>query len=170
MPSQSPRYIMRNANLFIDRENYVGQASEIGFGKLERKMEEVFNGGQEMPIEVPMGYEMPENSFKMTGLDPTVLKLFGLAVGVETEVMAVGALVNDTGETSSATAFMRVLFKSTTLDAHTRGDKTEVEYELSIRHYKLEIDGQPIVEVDPFEVKIGGVSQTGDIRSALLIT
>ena len=91
MPSQSPRYIMRNANLFIDRENYVGQASEIGFGKLERKMEEVFNGGQEMPIEVPMGYEMPENSFKMTGFDPTVLKLFGLTIGVETEIMAVGA-------------------------------------------------------------------------------
>jgi phage tail tube protein FII len=149
MSSERPRFIMRNATLWVDRISQIGQASEIGFPSLERKVEEVFNAGMVVPIEVQMGYEMPEVSFKMTSFDPAMLRLFGLAIGTETELMA-----------TAATAEM---------DAHTRGDKAEVSYEYSFRYYKLEIDGSPIYEVDPFNVSIGGVSQTQAERRAMLL-
>lgn len=169
MAGESPRYIMRNAALFVNRENYLGQASEIKFFELERKMEEIFNAGMEVPIEAEMGYEMPKHSFKMSGFDPSVLKLFGLSPGSETEIMATAATIDDDGTTHSQVAYMRCKIKSVSPDAYKRGDVAEIEYELSFRYFKLEIDGDPIYEMDPFGVSIGGVSQTAHIRRALLV-
>lgn len=170
MATERPRNIMRNATLWLNRTSQIGQASEIGFAtKLEQKMQEVFNGGMVTPIEVEMGYEMPENSFKMTGFDPEVLKLFGLAPGVETELMATAATVDDDGTTHSLVAYMRGKIKSVSPDSHKRGELTELEYEFSYRYYKLEIDSQPIIEVTPFDVLIGGVSQTANQRRAMLL-
>lgn len=169
MSSERPRFIMRNANLWVDRVNQIGQASEIGFPSLERKVEEIFNAGMMVPIEVQMGYEMPQVSFKMTSFDPQMLRLFGLAVGTETELMATAATADDDGTMHSQVAYLRGFIKKTEMDAHTRGGKSEVSYEFSFRYYKLEIDGSPIYEVDPFNVSIGGVSQTAAERRAMLL-
>jgi P2 family phage contractile tail tube protein len=170
MASERPRYIMRNATIWVNRISQIGQASEIGFPSLKRKMEKVFNGGMEVEIEVPMGYEAPDVSFKMTSVDPAVLTLFGLAIGVETEYMATAALVDDDGTAHSAVAYFRGIMSEVTPDSHKRGDKSEVEYKMSFRYYKLEIDGQPIYEVDPFEIKVAGQSQTQNTRRAMLVS
>jgi uncharacterized protein len=45
----------------------------------------------------------------------------------------------------------------------------ENDYQVAIRYYKLEIDGNEIYEFDGFDVKIGGVSQYAGIRNALLL-
>lgn len=169
MASERPRYIMRNAALFLNRVSYIGQASEVGFPQMKRKMQEVFNAGMEVPIEVETGFEMPEQSFKMTGFDPATLQLFGLAIGTETEIMATAANVDDDGTTHSMVAYIRGKIKEVKPDSHKRGNITEVDYAVSFRYYKLEIDGQPILEMDPFGVSVGGVSQTANIRRALLV-
>lgn len=169
MASERPRYIMRNANLFLNQNNYIGQASEIGFIELSQITEEIFNAGQEVKIEVPMGYEMPEMGFKMTSFDPTVMKLWGLALGQEVELMATAALRDDDGTVHSQVAYMRGFVKKISADKYKRGDLAESEYEYSFRYYKLEIDGAPIYEIDPFGVSVGGVSQTASIRRALLV-
>ena len=49
------------------------------------------------------------------------------------------------------------------------GDKSETDFEFEWTYLKLEIDNDVVVEADDFDVAIGGVSQTGDIRAALLI-
>lgn len=169
MATERPRHVMRNATIWVDRTSQIGQASEIGFPELKRKMEKIFNGGMEVEIEVPMGYEMPEINFKLTGFHPEVMKLFGLAAGVETEYMATAANVDDDGTAHSMIAYFRGMISEMKPDNHKRGDKTELEYTMSFRYYKLEIDGQPIIEIDPFEVKMGGVSQTQSIRRAMLV-
>lgn len=168
MASERPRHIMRNASLFINRDNYIGQASEIGFPEVEVKTEEIFNGGMVMPIECQMGYEMPKISFKLSGMDPVVMKLFGLRIGVETELMATAANVDDDGTVHQMTAYMRGFIKKMAPDSHKRGDKTELDEEFSVRYCKLEIDGQPVYEIDPFGFSSGGESQTSEIRRALL--
>lgn len=169
MPSERPRYIMRNATIFLNGDSLLGQASEIGFPSLKRKMEKVFNAGQETEIEVPVGHEMPEISFKMTGLHPSVLKLYGLKIGAETEYMATAAEVDDDGEEHSVVCYFRGIMTEVKPDSHKRGDMTEADYTLSFRYYKLEIDGQPIIELDAFRVVIAGEDQTAGIRRALLI-
>jgi len=40
---------------------------------------------------------------------------------------------------------------------------------VSVKYYKLEIDGDPIYEMTPFDVKVGGVSQVEGIRRAMLL-
>lgn len=169
MATDRPRHIMRNATIWVDRTSQIGQASEIGFPNLKRKMEKIFNGGMETEIEVAMGYEMPEVNFKLSGFHPEVMKLFGLAVGVETEYMATAANVDDDGTSHSLICYFRGMITEVKPDSHKRGDKTELEYTMSFRYYKLEIDGQPIIEIDPFEVKMGGVSQTQSNRRAMLL-
>jgi P2 family phage contractile tail tube protein len=105
----------------------------------------------------------------MTSFDPAMLRLFGLAIGTETELMATAATADDDGTMHSQVAYLRGFIKKVEMDAHTRGDKAEVSYEYSFRYYKLEIDGSPIYEVDPFNVSIGGVSQTQAERRAMLL-
>lgn len=167
--SEMPGYILRNCTIFVDRISKVGQASEITLPVPEETVEEVRNAGMVMPIEVKLGYQKLEMGFKMTAFDPQTLVLFGLKPGVVKEFMATGALVDEDGTVHSAVAYMRGFLKKPDGGSWKPGEKSESDYAVSIRSYKLEIDGAPIIEMNPFEVKIGGVSQTKDIRSALLL-
>lgn len=167
--SENPKYILRNCTIFVDRVSKVGQASEVELPKPEETLEEIRNAGMVMPIDIKLGYSKLEMGFKMTAFDPEVLKLFGLAVGVIKEFMVTGALADEDGTVHSAVAYVRGFLKSPQSDTWKPGQKSETDYQVSIRSYKLEIDGNEIIEMDPFEVKIGGVSQTADIRRALLL-
>ncbi len=167
--SEMPKYILRNCTIFVDRISKVGQASEMTLPVPEETVEDIRNAGMVMPIEVKLGYEKLEMSFKMTAFDPQTLLLFGLRPGVIKEFMVTGALVDEDGTTHSAVAYVRGFLKKPEADSWKPGEKSESDYTVSVRSYKLEIDGNPIIEMDPFEVKIGGVSQTKDIRSALLL-
>jgi P2 family phage contractile tail tube protein len=109
-------------------------------------------------------------AFKLTAFDPQVMRLFGLAPGVMKEFMATGALVDEDGTTHSAVAYVRGYIMEAKADNWKPGDKkTENDFKVSVRYYKLEIDGEQVIEMDPFGVTIGGVSQTDNIRRALLI-
>lgn len=167
--SEYPSYILRDCTIFVDRISKVGQASEIEMPVPEEKLEEIRNAGMVMPIEVKMGFEKIGLNFKMTAFDPDVLRLFGLSIGDIREFMVTGALVDEDGTTHSAVAYVRGFMKSSKSDNWKPGEKNETEYQVSGRSYKLEIDGNPIIEMTPFDVLIGGVSQTKDIRAALLL-
>jgi hypothetical protein len=44
----------------------------------------------------------------------------------------------------------------------------ENDFGITFRYYRLEVAGETLIEMDPFEVKIGGTSQTSGLRAALL--
>jgi len=165
-----PKYLLRNCMLFVDRVSKIGEASEIELPVPKVKTEELRNAGMVMPIEINMGYDKLGASFKLTAFDPQVMRLFGLAPGITKEFMATGALVDEDGTTHSAVAYLRGYIMEAKADSWKPGDKkTENDFTLSVRYYKLEIDGEPVIEMDPFSVTVGGASQTDGIRRALLI-
>lgn len=166
--SDMPRYLLRDCTIFADRVSKIGQASEISLPVPTEKVEELRNAGMVMPIDVPMGYEKPEASFKLTGFDPQVIKLFGLAVGEEREFMITGALAHEDGTVINATAYIRGRLIKNDHGTWKTGEVGENEFSIAVRYYKLEVDGQQLIEMTPFGVSIGGVSQTDRIRSALL--
>ncbi|MGB3044206.1 MAG: phage major tail tube protein [Xanthobacteraceae bacterium] len=170
MPSNSdmPRYILRNCTIFADRVSKIGQASEITLPVPTEKVEELRNAGMVMPIDVPMGYEKPEASFKMSGFDPQVITLFGLAIGQEREYMATGALAHEDGTIINATAYIRGRLIKNDHGSWKPGEVGENDYAITLRYYRLEVDGQTLIEMTPFDVSINGQSQTAAIRSALL--
>ena len=164
MPKAMPGRIIRDWTIYVDRVNKIGQVSELKIPKLERKVEEVFNGGMIAPIDVPVGFEKPEMSFKMTGFDPQVLQLFGLKVGDEREFMGVAQSVDDDGEERAVVSYWRGYIKQLETDDLKRGDVSETSYELCWRYWKLEENNVEIFEFDPFDLKVGGQSQTGGVR------
>jgi P2 family phage contractile tail tube protein len=160
---------LRDCMLWADRTSKLGQIGDVTPPVPAEKVEEMRNAGMIKPREVQMGYEKLEFSFKMPGFDPQVLKLFGLRPGVETPFMITGALVDEDGTEHSAVMTIRGRIKQTDPGTWKGGDQAENDYMIAVNTYKLEVDGDPIFEIDDFDIKIGGVSQREGIRNALLI-
>lgn len=167
--SEMPRYILRNCTVFADRVSKIGQVSEITLPVPTEKVEEMRNAGMVMPIDVPMGYEKIETSFKLPGFDPQMIVLFGLAVGQEREYMVTGALAHEDGTIVNATAYVRGRLIKNDHGSWKPGEVGENDFQLTLRYYKLEVEGKVLIEMTPFDVSIGGVSQTAAIRAALLV-
>jgi phage tail tube protein FII len=49
------------------------------------------------------------------------------------------------------------------------GDMAENDYGITVRYYRLEVEGRTILEMSPFDVSVGGSSVTQPIRNALLV-
>lgn len=167
--SNLPRYILRNCTLWVDRESKLGQIGDITLPAPKVKTEEMRNAGMIKPREINLGYEMIETGFKMPGVDPQVMKLFGLKPGTETPLMITGALVDEDGTEHSAVATVRGFMKELNNNTWQPGEPSENDIMFAVNYYKLEVDGNNIIEMDDFDVLIGGVSQYGAIRSAMLL-
>ncbi|MEI9428742.1 phage major tail tube protein [Mesorhizobium sp. Cs1299R1N3] len=166
MPSELPRYILRNCTVFADRVNKIGQASEITIPVPARVTGEVRNAGMIKPRKVGLGFEGLEMSFKMTAFDPQTIKLF--ALNGEKDFMVTGALVDEDDTTHSAIVFMRGTLTKPDAGAWKPGDLSSTDYTVDVNYCKIEVDGETLIEIDDFEVIVGGKSQTGAIRAALL--
>lgn len=167
--SNLPGFILRNCTLWADRVSKLGQIGDITVPVPSDKLEEMRNSGMIKPREVKMGLEKLEFSFKMPGLDPQVIKLFGLKPGAENPFMVTGALVDEDGTDHSAVLTIRGFMKSANGGTWTPGEKAENDYGVAVHYYKLEIDGAPLIEVDDFDIKIGGVSQYAGQRASMLL-
>ncbi|MBB5515759.1 hypothetical protein FHS89_001779 [Rubricella aquisinus] len=165
----TPAYILRNCALWAAEDLKVGQFSEVTISLPKEKTESFRNGGMIKDRKAAMGYEHDDLEFTMTALDPATLKLMTGKPGVEHAFMITGALVDEDGETHSAVHYVRGRLISADAGNWKPGDKAEMKCTV-VQHYaKLEIDGTEVFEIDDFEFSVGGVSQTGDIRSALLL-
>lgn len=164
-----PRYILRNCNLWADGNNLLGQIGDITPPVPTVKTEEMRNSGMAKPRRVHLGYEALEFSFNMPGLDPAVLKLFGLAPGAETSFMITGAHFDEDGTEHSAVLYVRGTLTAGDPGGWTPGEVASNGYTVNVNYYKLEIDGEEIYEADDFDFRVGGVSQYSGIRRAMLL-
>lgn len=170
MASNMPRYLFRNFACWLDKTSYLGQASEVDLPNPKMKMADLETAGMVMPIEVFQGYEKIEAKVKMPTLDPSALKLFGLKPGDIRQFMFTGAFVDEDGTTHSCVVITWGFVKAVKMDTWKVADKkNETEYEIALREFTLEMDGEEILHMSPFEVRSGGVSDTGDISKALMI-
>ncbi|WP_234186407.1 phage major tail tube protein [Shinella sp. NM-101] len=167
--SNLPRFIMRDCTLFADRQTKLGQIGDITPPVPQAKVEEVRNGGMIKPREVRLGYEKLEFSFKMPGLDPQIVTLFGFAPGTEHPFMITGALVDETGEVHSAVMTLRGFLKQVDAGTWKGGDMPENDLQVSVNYFKIEVDGDELLEMDDFDIKVRGQSQYAAIHNAMLI-
>ena len=165
----TPAYILRNCALWANEDMKVGQFSEVSISMPKEKGEKFRNGGMIKERQAAMGYEQDDLKFTMTAIDPATVKLLTGKPGSEHPFMVTGALVDEDGVTHSAVYYVRGRLISADADKWKPGDKAEMNCAVTQNYAKLEIDGSEIFEIDDFEYSVGGVSQTGDIRSALLL-
>ncbi len=165
----TPAYILRNAAMWLNADVKVGQVSEMTVPPFRVKTDTLRNAGMAMEREVPMGYERENAKFKMTALDPASVGAINGMSGTDQTLMITGALVDEDGTVNNATVYMRGFLKDVDFGTWSAGDKAETEYSFAWEYLKLEIGGVVQIEADDFDVTIGGVNQTGDIRAALLL-
>lgn len=169
MASELPRYILRNATIFVDRISRIGQAQTVTLPKPKVVTEEVRNAGMIKPRDVDLGYEKLESSWIETSFDPAVIGLFGLAPGVTREFMQTGALVDEDGTVNNATSFMTGFLNEFDPGGWEIGVIATTTFNLSIHTFKLEIAGREVLYMDDFTIRRNGVDQYGSIRAALLL-
>ena len=164
-----PTYILRECMMWADRESKLGQIGDITPPVPEAVREGIRNAGMIKERKVHLGYNALEFSFKMPGFDPQILKLHGIKIGTETPFMITGAHVDEDGTTHSAVLTIRGRVYKPDPGSWKGGELASNDYACDVNYYKLEIDGEEIYEMDDFDFKVGGVSQYGDIRNALLL-
>lgn len=165
----TPAFIFRNFAMWLNGDVKVGQVSEITLPPLKVKTDKMRNAGMMMEREVSQGYERDNAKFKMPALDPASVAAINAMPGTQDTLMITGALQDEDGTTSNVTCYLRGFIKTVDFGSWKPGDKAETEYEFAWEFMKLEIAGSVMFEADDFDVSIGGVSQTGDIRAALLL-
>lgn len=165
----TPAYILRNCAFWADEDVKVGQTSDIAINLPTEKGEKFRNAGMIKDRTAAMGYEHDDLEFTLTALDPATVKLLTGKPGTEHSFMATGALVDEDGTTTSAVYYVRGRLVSADAGNWKPGDKSEMKCKVVQNYAKLEIGGAEIFEIDDFNYSVGGVSQTGDIRAALLL-
>ncbi len=165
----TPAYILRNCTLWLNGDAKAGQSSEMTIPPMKVKTDKMRNGGMAMEREVPQGFERENAKFKMPSFEPHTISAINSMPGTDGTLMITGALVDEDGTVNNATAYMRGFLKEADFGTWKPGDTSESDYMFAWEYMKIEVGGNVLIEADDFDVNIGGVSQTGDIRSALLL-
>lgn len=161
--------ILRNLNLFVDGRGYAGRVDELTPPKLAVKTEEHRAGGMDAPVEIDMGLEKLECAFATSGIDPDVLKLWGVNAGTQVPLTFRGALQAEDGKVKALVIHARGQVRELDFGSWKPGEKAPLKATLACRYYKLELDGQTLHEVDAENMIriVDGVDQLAAMRQAL---
>ncbi len=162
-----PAYLLRNMDVTVGGDEKVGQVSEFGEPQIKQKLEKVWNAGMIKEREYAVGHEVEMTEFKMTAYDPATLKLYGIGVGRDTELVLSKALADEDGIWHSATITVRGKMAEIKVGKTENGKKHETEYKFTTNYLHIVIDGDEILEIDDFSLRVGGVDLYADMKRAL---
>lgn len=160
-------YVMEAVNLFCGDHDPTASKhltiSELKLPPLQAIYAEHHGGGARVAIEVEVGIQKLEPTFKLAGFDPDLLGQFGLGSRYKSVYTAYGKLRDKrTGRDVEARAIIEARLGKIDPDAFTRGELMGHEYALNeVTHYELWFDGKPKIVWDFFENRweVDGVDQ-----------
>jgi len=163
---------LKNMNLFVDAESYLGVATEVTPPKLERKLEAYRGGGMGGSAKADFGWaeDALKLEWKCGGYVKQVVQQMGAATvdGVQLR-FAQAYQRDDTGEVESVEIVVRG--RHGVLDRGTAkvGDDTEWTVTTECVYYKETVNGEVVAEIDIFNLvdTIGGVDGSEAIRRAI---
>ncbi len=160
--------ILKNFSLFVDGRGYAGLVEELTVPKLSLKMDDLYSGGMDAPIDLEMGMEKLECDFTLSEYNTDVINQFGLRDGAQVPLTLRGGIDDENGVTPVVIT-LRGAWKEADLGSWKAGEKAPLKVGVTLRYYKLEIGGSTLVEVDvPNMVRsINGVDQLADMRAAI---
>lgn len=152
---------------YVDGRGHAGVIAEIELPKLTLKTEEWRAGGMDTPIEIELGTEKLESTLTMGEDVADLIRLWGVS----------GRVVGLTfrGSRGAGTAAqpviveMRGLLREIEMSSAKAGEAGEAKYTVSLRYYRLAINGADLIEIDTENMvrKIGGVDQLATARANL---
>ncbi len=161
---------LKNFATFIDGNNYVGEMPEVGLPKLTRKMEKYRAGGMNGEVQLDFGMEAIEAELTAAGYMKDLFTTWGTQRHDGVLLRFAGALQGDDSEGVDALeVVMRGRFTEIDAGKAKAGDKTEIKYKAAVSYYKLSINGEVLLEIDPvnFIEVVGGIDRLAQVRAAL---
>lgn len=173
----STMYIMEAVNLFCGDDDPTASKhltlTEMQLPNLQEMTQDHHPGGSRVQVEVALGINKLESSFKLAGWDPDLLTQFGLGSSARKKFTAYGAVRSKrTGEVIEAKAILEGRLGQANPEAFQRGELQGFEYTISeILHYELFFNLQEKFYWDFFtsDWRVDGISQNADERNILRI-
>lgn len=164
--------ILYDMNLFVDGRGYAGRVKEFKPPVIKPKLLEYRAGGMASTIDVPMGsFEKLEAEATLYSFDRDVMNTMRILPGEQFAYTGRAAMVSDDGTKKPVVVTMRGLLTSVDPDTWKPGEEMPLKINMSLRYYKLEIDGAVVYEIDPVNYKavINGTDQLEVTRQHLAI-
>ena len=173
----SSLYVMEAANLFCgdhDSQNSKHLTlQELKLPDLQAIYADHHPGGGRVQIEIEVGVQKLEPTFKLVGFDPELLVQFGLSSKIKHVYTAYGQIIDRrTGASIESRAILEARLGKVAPDAFQRGELAGNEYALNeVTHYELHFGGQEKFYWDFFtnEWRINGVDENASANTILRI-
>lgn len=171
-------YIMEAANLFAGDHDPTASKhltlSELQLPVLQETFADHMPGGSKVGIEVAVGVQKLEPSFKLAGWDPELLTQFGDGSRNKNRFTAYGVIRNKrTGAAIQAKAIMDGRLGKVEAEAFQRGEMQSHDYAINeVTHYELYFDGAEIFYWDFFSntYRLNGEDMNAEENSMLGIS
>lgn len=161
---------LKNLNLYIDGNGYLGEIEEVELPKIMLKMDDFRGGGMLGPVEIDMGLDKIELGVTMAGLIAGVIASFGAPATDAALTRFAGAYQNDqTGQVQAVEIACLGRWKEIDWGNAKAGDNTQHKYKLTCTYYSLSVDGVPWMEIDLINAifVVFGQDRYADIRAAI---
>lgn len=157
--------ILKNVNVFVDGRGYAGKATQVTLPEVSIQTEEVRPGGQDGPVEVDMGTEAMEASLQFASVEKELLG----SAGTELSVTVRGATRDQDATVHPVRAELTGRVKNQGTGDWTPGERSTTTLTLAVDYYRLEIDGESVLEIDVPNMirKVNGEDQLAGMREAL---
>ena len=170
-------YIMEAANLFCGDHDPTASKhltlTELQLPALQEMYQDHHAGGSRVQIEVAVGIQKLEPTFKLAGWDPDLLTRFGLGSSRASVFTAYGVVRDKrTGVAYEAKAIMEGRLGKVEADTFQRGEMMGHGYAINeVMHYELWFADQEKLYWDFYSTdwRLDGVSQNDDERRILRI-
>lgn len=168
-------YVMEAANLFCGDHDPTKSKhltlTELQLPTLQEMYQDHHAGGSKVQIEVAVGVQKLEPTFKLSGWDPDLLAQFGLGAARPQMFTAYGVIANKrTGEKIGAKAIMQGRLGKVEGEAFKRGEMQSHDYAVNeVTHYELWFGDREKLFWDFFtaEWRLDAVDQNADERRLL---
>jgi P2 family phage contractile tail tube protein len=158
--------ILKNFNLYVDGRGYAGNVEEVQLPSLNIAGEEYRAGGLDIPVDLDMGMDKLEASFRITKWESDIEKLFGTGY---INLTFRGALEDLDGTVRACVVKLRGKIHGIESEAVTPGAKAARSYRVPLVGYTYIIDGETIHDIDVLNMKriINGVDRLAEQRKAI---
>lgn len=160
-----PRKI-RNFNVFVDGISYFGRATEAKLPQVKIQTEANCNSGQDGPFGMDMGIEGMTAEVTFAEWDAVLLKKLG---SEDRFVFRPAAQGDSRADADTIIATMSGLITAAETGDLKPGEGAPLKLVMDLRYYRLEINGEEIMEIDLVNAKrvIGGTDQLAAQRRAM---
>lgn len=163
---------LKQFNVFVDGDSYLGKVPEVTLPKLNIKTTAYRAGGMWASVSVDLGLDDDALDMDITlgGLEVSLLKKMGLAEADGMQLRFAGGYQDEsTGSISTCQVQTRGRLTGVDWGSAKVGDDTVHKYTLKNTYVKITVNDEVIYEIDAlnFIYIVGGVDRSADYRKLL---